>query len=478
MDRGEAFEILLTAIIIFSLAAPFVLAQMNTVVSWDEAVYLSLARHLSQGKGYDNPYIAVDSTRSPLFPSTVAAINYAFGESEVLARLISPLFGVVAFLALYRLSGEFGLDRRERLVACAFLSANSFFLLLSTRIMTDTLFIALSILAVMFIHKALKDLRLSLVASLLVGLCFLTRYTGMIFVALVVLIVLAKRQTLRLLKGKYLWLSLALFLAVLSPWFIIGETYFGDPIGALRYGQPAPIGSTFWLMSLPQTVYYLPALLIISLTALPLVAYGAVAMIRRRRDYGLVIFLWVALLLLFYLVTRPEATFIDRVRYLAPALPPLSIVAGIGYSEARKSTKRQRLTLLSCLVVAAVLINLVGELWLANSYQNYEKHRNLKLASEFVGENAPVGSTVMSDLWPFISYYSDRPCIQFPSDAKNFIKSLNERRVSYVMVSVYYQYPSYVGDLLSNRSLLAKDFSIRSDSEDLISVYRYLGFKP
>jgi 4-amino-4-deoxy-L-arabinose transferase-like glycosyltransferase len=471
--KNPLYEWVLIGITLISIISVFIFSQFNVAMSWDEATYTSLARHLYREQGYYNPYFIVDSLRPPLFPSLIALIYILFGESENLARIVSPLSGALLIPILYTLSRRMGMDEFQSLLVMSLLATNPIFLFLSTRVLADILFTTLLTLTTLCLYLSVKsDKGFLLASSFLAGACFLCRYTGIILPPLIVLFLL-KLNRKDLLKSKYLWSSALIFILTITPWFGIGLQYFKHPLGGLGYAHAVGVGSPYWFQNLYKVTQYFLVLLFLSGAVAPLTIYGIYRALKRRDDQETwLLILWISLIFLFFCALRPEASIRDKVRFLLPVLPALSILTVRTYAHLTV-VKRKLTLMLPALCLLSLFLNLAGGYWLILNYSSYEKHVDLMEACLYVKSLMPENASVMSNFWPFVIYYVDSKCVRFPEET-DFIHALKDYNVAYVMVSKYFPPPNYVHLYLGDASLFEEEFKIERDGRVIVMVYRCL----
>ncbi len=211
MKNGHAYGprekgIIYKLIIIFSLAAVALVlvstSRYGIGISPDSTVYLSTARNLLAGHGYQcfdgSPYTQCP----PLFPTLLAGIGLAGLDPAAGARLLNAL----AFGGIILASGIF-FSRCLGSKALTVIAISSVLLspaLLSVSIMawTEPVFVLLIVLFVLQISEFLGRRRTwSLaVASVLAALCLLARYTGVVLMVAGAILILSPVSHTRLSK--------------------------------------------------------------------------------------------------------------------------------------------------------------------------------------------------------------------------------------------------------------------------------------
>lgn len=181
-----------TAVIaaVSALGAALVLARgaaFGVGLDYDSVNFVSVARNLLAGEGFaqfdGNPY----RVWPPLFPILLAAGGLAgFDPVDFAAPLNAALFGMIAFAV-----GEY-LRRRLQsrflaVWACAAAAVLPVMANLASFALSETAFMLLTVLGLIWADKALRDGKASSLAAsaALCGLAWLTRYIGAVAVAAV-----------------------------------------------------------------------------------------------------------------------------------------------------------------------------------------------------------------------------------------------------------------------------------------------------
>jgi 4-amino-4-deoxy-L-arabinose transferase-like glycosyltransferase len=168
--------------------------------------------------------------RGPLFSIVVAIFFALFGESNIVPKLTSFLFGILTIIMTYKVSKEeFG---RDAGIMSSFLVATSYYVVFdSLRALREELF---SFVLLCMIYFALTkrgnskyDLAYTAVAT---GLLYFTRSEGAIFAVLPLLayVILSARPTSKAVQFKLVAI-LAGFVASIAGWALIQTKAFGDP---------------------------------------------------------------------------------------------------------------------------------------------------------------------------------------------------------------------------------------------------------
>ncbi len=230
----RALPVALAILIALPLLGTLALLPLNQGLWWDEAVYLGLADGLAQGRYSLDPVFPADSFRPPLFPLFLLPFR-----NPLLARLAvlgTALLAIAATALLAErlrkgtnpgLLGERSSGSHAGLWAAALLATASSFVFFSSKALTEPLFIALTALSIIAVHRAASGGRVAWLffAGLLAGLAVLARYFGLLLVLAELLLLLRWRW------NPLPWLIGAALLIV--PWILLTVPIYGLPFGAI-----------------------------------------------------------------------------------------------------------------------------------------------------------------------------------------------------------------------------------------------------
>lgn len=217
----------------FWLILPFLVVALPSLLfysfSTDEYTYMNTAKSFAAGEFHD----VEDPARFPLFSVALAIAFKLFGASELISKLVPILFGLLSVLLVFKL-GEKSLGRQKGFWAALVFSSVPFFSFLSTRVLSESLFVFLAVACVYVLRKIAVENQSSSKNWFLMGalfaLLFLARYNGLAL-ALAVPVVLWKFGKLKLVWGRQALFGAAGFVLVLSPWLYYSHSITGSPVG-------------------------------------------------------------------------------------------------------------------------------------------------------------------------------------------------------------------------------------------------------
>jgi hypothetical protein len=172
----------------------------------DSFQYLSVAANIASGNGIETSIVHFDSERSagripapmttfaPGYPIAVALGSFVTGNLERTAKTISMAASALSMLLIWGLAGFAGLDRAATRIGLALLLGNAFFLRFSDVVLTDPLFLLVSLAGLLALATCIDEphgksgywWRL-IAGQILVATSYSVRYAGIfVFVAVVV----------------------------------------------------------------------------------------------------------------------------------------------------------------------------------------------------------------------------------------------------------------------------------------------------
>lgn len=201
MSFREALQfVLIRAILVFAVNYESTGGLPN-----DGYQYLSVAASIAHGKGIETPLVHFDTERSesripapmttfaPGYPVVVALSSFFAGSVDRGARFISIAASVLSALLIWVLANFTRLDRASTQMGIALLFFNAFFLHISNAVLTEPLFLVVSITGLLVVACSIGDLRGErgsswglAIGQILVAASYSIRYAGVFLFAAVV----------------------------------------------------------------------------------------------------------------------------------------------------------------------------------------------------------------------------------------------------------------------------------------------------
>lgn len=443
--RNNKIPLTLIVILLISGSLLFYFFNINKGLWWDEAVYLGLAKNLLEKKGY---YINFDQEtfRPPLFPVLISIFWLFFGISENTIRFFLVIVSILSIFLTYLFTKKiFG--EEEGLWAALFLATSHMFLFYSLKILTESLFIFLSLLTVLTYYLGFeKNKKFFLFSGILMGLSFLTRYPGLILPIFYLSYPIFSNKKKFLFEKNFIF-GLILFAIILTPWLAFNQITFGSPLGAL-FVESSTVSGEFYGGN--WSYYFAHWIEFFGLVGIFFIPAIIVFLSNITKNKYIFIFLLVVYSLAFFmLIPRKE------LRYLMHYLPFYLIFFSVGAVKLRKWIGPKWLIL--TLGIFFALLNFLAGIQniLADSMGGYA----LKEAGVYLSKVASENSTIMSQNVPVLYYTSERKIVYFPENETELERKIKEFNVSYLLIEAREPtYPSYVWEFKEGEKQPSKIF--------------------
>lgn len=402
MDKKKRKIVIALIVIVSILRILSVFTISNNDLIFDEASHMNIARGLAEGTDYGYIYNEYsDAFRPPVYPLAITPFFWIFGSSEFVARSVSAIFGILGVAVIYFL-GKKLYSRDLGLYSALILIANPMHWFYSSKAMVEGIFIFLIILFLYTFYSSFKDRRYLIPSVVLLVLIFLTKYTGIVVSLFFVLFILLWKRDL--LKSKYLYLSFALALLVLTPWMAFNLRVYGEPLEAVGYLFGKNVEAAEANVMLNMYTFYIFVVVIESALFLPFMLAGFYFMFRDR-DRNFFPFILFFILFMISLSTLS----VKRPRYLLPVLPVLTIATAYCFMKLRKyklggiKFERYVIPLLVVLVIGSGVITVYG-------FENYPRSHRFKLipeAGKYLQENC-MDKKIYSNVYNYVWWYTHK----------------------------------------------------------------------
>lgn len=191
----------------------------------DASYYNEVALNIVSGKGIT--YRQETFSITPAYPLFLAGIYKVFGQSYDVVRIVQAILSALTCVLIYLIARNL-FNRKVALIAGLIIVIYPSFILQSTAILTETLFIFLLVLAMLCLVLCLEksSMKWGLVAGVSFGLATLTRPVALFFPILILPLVFLYKKKPPLLAAfkNFILIIIAMFL-IMSPW--IFRDYLG-----------------------------------------------------------------------------------------------------------------------------------------------------------------------------------------------------------------------------------------------------------
>jgi len=424
---------LIILIILILTITLFYFFNANKGYWWDEAVYLGLAKNLYEGKGYFINFND-ENFRPPLFPFIIYLLWKFFGVSELLVRLVLPIFAILSVITLYIFVKKM-YDEEKAIIASLILATSHMFIFYSLKILPESLFIFLSTLSLYFFYLAieLNKKKYFLFAGVTMALSFLARYPGLILALFYLLYPLFSRKKSKWFKDRMYWLGMALFFILLVPWLWMNQINFKSPIGSLFAVGVTVTNNWYFGEWYYYFVHWIETFGLFGIFVIP----GVIFLVGKYKDFRSKFILLVASMsfLFFLLIPRKE------LRYLLHYFTVYIVLISIGTSEFRKWIKSKKLMLL--VIIAFTLVNFMAAIQMITSDMNVET--SLSSAGLYLKNIIPENTRIMSNNYPILYYFAEKQVAFFPQNESEIGNYITDYNISFFVIeSREPTYPEYV----------------------------------
>lgn len=227
--RGAIYAIVALALV-FRIGV--IVADSGYVPRQDDWDYSRHAKSIAAGDGFPDSYYVADrgpsALRGPGYPYFLAAIYVVAGDSIDAGRIANAILGALTVFLLYLVASRIW-GRRTGLLAAAGAAVFPPLVLLSRDLLSESLFIALELGAVLCVleFRRLRGLRWAALAGLLAGLAALTRNPGPALAIPVVVGLWVYRPRRSWAAARAPALALACMVLIILPWTVRNAIEFG-----------------------------------------------------------------------------------------------------------------------------------------------------------------------------------------------------------------------------------------------------------
>jgi len=201
----------------------------------DEQTYSQWAYHMVKSGDYVTPYafggLAVWIGKPPLYMWLMSLSYQAFGVSNVVTRLWSPILGALTLVLVYFL-GKKLYNRIVGFASAVVLATFTTFFLFARHAMTDVAFVFFIVASIYFFVLSEQTQKVSgylVLSGLFFGLALLTKQVEALLIPLTVFAYLVvTRRSIRFLFTKHFTAFWGIGLLLLSPWLIYMFLSFGS----------------------------------------------------------------------------------------------------------------------------------------------------------------------------------------------------------------------------------------------------------
>ncbi len=459
----------------------FFISTLNQPVWYDEADYLSTAKHWASGINYNiNP-------QRPILLPFLESIFFNLGGGESLIRFFLVLLPSIGVVILTYMLGKKLYNKKIALIASFIMSVFWTLLFNTVRIHVEALLMFLLFLSILFFWKGFVEgsNNSKLFFGLFIGLSFLTKFTSVLLIA-TLLIFLIIIQGFKFLKDRYFWLTILTSFLVLLPYFIWSKIKFGNflvfiagsgQVSSVIVGEEIgrPIGWYVFnfIPIFSDTIFFI--LFFIGLLTLYKLIVGFDLVLGKKHselNSDLLIILFLIINLLFFVFIQRSA----EDRWIMPIALSLFLITAKGvlliYNQLKKFNKH--------IAIIAILILLFfgayEQLDSANELINAKKdtYAQVKDAALWLKENSNPDDVILTASGTQTTYYAERETIPY-GDEETTVKKINELNAKYMVVSVFEGHPDWAFSYPQRNNLqpVRAYFADAERTQPLLIIYQF-----
>ena len=214
---------------ILFLSVTVLFFQLNgSIGSWDEAIYCEVAKEgVMRNNWIDFFYKGELWFEKPPFVIWLTMISYKiFGVTEFASWFFPVIFGILGVVGIYYL-GKYLFNSKVGLFAALILLSIPHYILMARNNMMDIFLVSNSLISFLFLIKSKKNIKYLVLSAVFLGLAFMSKNIISLLNLPVFIYYLYISKQLNILKSKYFYLSIIIFLAIILPWHLIMFLKYG-----------------------------------------------------------------------------------------------------------------------------------------------------------------------------------------------------------------------------------------------------------
>ncbi len=410
------------------------LAFIPVPVTWDEAVYANLARdyYYFGFHFYFPQQVILDFSRAPITSLSIYVAYLLTQPNHIVAQLVNCAYSIATIYAIYLLGRDMYNERVGRLSALV-LACNPFLLVSSWGILSEPPAIFFSTLFLLLTYRAQRNPRYYVPAGVTLTLTTLSRYPMFLIVLVGVFMILASGNAKKTLKSPWPYAGLGAAFIIAVPWLLYSKSLTGSYTGFL---QVFFASTQQWTRDpLTMLIGVTPLDNIVSVTydaiallALPgaLISYFLWGVKAGKGSLeGRTLIFWLLCYVVVYGALMRNARLVDYMRYNETSLPAVAVLSAVGLAvllgegglklEGARSVLAGRKKVALILIAVNIVAGLIGICVVRGAACKEEAGVSAPQVFYKVLEAAtPPDSSILSNIYPVVGYYTDRVCMWFP----------------------------------------------------------------
>ncbi|MEM1658196.1 MAG: glycosyltransferase family 39 protein [Candidatus Jordarchaeales archaeon] len=424
------------ALITVTVIVRGLLSLILVPVTWDEAVYANLARdfYFFGFYFYFPQQVILDFSRAPVTPLSIYLAYLLTGPNHIVAQLVTYAYSLATIYTVYLLGKEMFDEKVGRLSALA-VACNPFLLVSSWGILSEPPCMFFSTLFLLLVYRAQRNPRYYVPAGAALTLATLSRYPAFLMIAVALFMVSASGNLKKAFKSPWLYAGLAVAIATAIPWLFSSKSLTGSYTGFLQIffestQQWMREPYTMLLLGVTPLDYLVSAGYdVLAVAALPgaLVSYFLWgARLGKRSAEGRTLLFWVLFFAVAYGLLMRAARLVDYMRYNETSLPAVAVLSAVGLAvllkegggvkvEGVRSILYGKKKVALALIAINIAAGFAGAAVVRGEAAASESGISIPVpVYEFLAVATPPDGSILSNIYPIVSYYTDRVCMWFP----------------------------------------------------------------
>lgn len=485
LTSKNLFILILTVAIAIRLYYFFLTGTQT--IWWDEAEYLSTAKHWAFNVPYD-----INPQRPILFP-LLEAFFLLITHSELITRFLLVLLPSIGVVIVSYFLGKEWYNKKIGLISSFIMAVFWLLIFNTTRLHVEALLMFFIYLTLLFFWKGFikENNKFKLLTGLFLGLSFLTKFTTVLVILTIIIFILIIKN--KIFKDKYAWLTALIALISIFPYFIWSKIKFGSfliflkgstEVSALIGGEE--IGREFgWfiLKNIPHfTLTLFFVFFFIGIITLYKLVLGFDLLIKNKDknllgEFFIVLFLIIHLIFFIFIQRNAED------RWLMPLALPLFIIVARGFVFLYKILRRVKIPQAVSIIAIVILIlsGVTAQIGAADDIIKAKKdsYLQVKEAALWLKENTDKNDSIITASGPQTTYYSERRSVGYVSQDL-FEARMREIRPKYITYSVFEKHPDWAAQYLEDnkeRFVPIKAFFLDLEQQQLALVIYEIRYK-
>lgn len=477
------WNLALLAVLIFAIAVRiyFFTQTISQPLWWDEAEYMSVAKHWQLGVPYD-----LNPQRPPLF-SSLSALAFIMGFGETFIKFFLVLLPSAFFVFTVYLLGKEMFNSKVGLISSALAAVSWTLLFWSVRMQPDFFSISFSVLAVVFMWKYWKGqetgkgkTKFILWSGFFAAMGLYFKVSALL-IPMVFIVFLFIKDGLSAFKNKDYYYFSAAFIGTLVPYFIWAVATFGNVLAFSTGYSNQVINPTLnfgwyalnFLYTFNGKILF-ALFLLGGLMGLNFLFYFDKIAGKKKLNANLFSVLAIIIIAAFYIFYIRGA----EDRWLFLWLPFIFFLISNGlifiYDKVKPYEKNVALAVVIILLAAGMFMQLSH----ANNLidQKKDSYEPVKAAGIWINENFD-GEVVIAESLPQMTYYAESEVVQYSefSGKEDFGIYVKEND-PLIVISVFEAHPEWAYEWIQENqnglTPLQAYFADEGMTQPLIVVYR------